>query len=404
MKTLLSGTVALVILAAGAGPTIADTIPAPTRTIPVLNSAQLNAALAAAVAGDHIVLANGNYAGFTVERSGSGDAPIVIWAANTLAAKITGDVYIKGNAVWLVGANLGNKHVYIEGADDRLSSSYSSGASFPIAVSAKARRAEIDHNEIDNKNLGGIATADRAGLRMDYTASVDDFTYAHHVHHNHFRNTSRGTVNEPDNNAIASARANTDIRTGVVIEYNLVANWYGGRCIYTKSHANTIRYNTCVDGNEAVYNRTGNENLWSANWIENISALILYGKDNRAIGNRLTNGAITVMMGTCSSLTHTFCSGPPRQEAAANTFLAGNIGKLVIGKRPSVTNGVPATFPAVNTRVEAHVTGNGCGQGTITCGTHQGTVFSATTSEPIRQAFKLTPDQVGPHAPTAPGI
>jgi hypothetical protein len=77
---------------------------------------------------------------------------------------------------------------------------------------------------------------------------------------------------------------------------------------------------------------------------------------------------------------------------------------LVIGKRPSVTNGVPATFPAVNTRVEAHVTGNGCSQGTITCGTHQGTVFSATTSEPIPQAFKLTPDQVGPHAPTAPGI
>ena len=344
MKTLLA---ALLLLTTAVETARADTIPAPVRTRYVASTSQLNNVLSTALPGDHIVLANATYAGFTDTRSGDSANPIVIRATNILGARVSGDIYIKGNAVWLVGVT--GKRVYIEGADDRLSRSYFSGASFPITVKPSARRAQIDHNEIDNKDQGGIVKEDRAGLRMDYTAGVSDYVYAHHVHHNYFHNTPRGPAPEPDNNAIASSTMDRTVRTGVVIEYNLVADWYGGRCIYTKSHANTIRYNTCVNGNEAVYNRVGNENLWLANWLENIPALVLYGRDHSAIGNTMTDGGIWLMMGTCSSLTSVSCPAP-NQQAAANTLLAGNIGKLVIGKRPTVTNGVTATVPVVDIR------------------------------------------------------
>src|ERR671921_401329 len=67
-----------------------DDPPAPLRTVNVGTSAQLNSALANALPGDHIVLANATYSGSrTLSRAGTATAPIVIKAATKHGATLT---------------------------------------------------------------------------------------------------------------------------------------------------------------------------------------------------------------------------------------------------------------------------------------------------------------------------
>ena len=100
-----------------------DSIPGPTRTIIVSSSSQLGSALNNAQPGDHIVLTNGSYPGFTVSRSGQIGKPIVIRAGNTLAAKVSGSITLNGNDVYVVGVDVTNGNVVIKGARDRISRS-----------------------------------------------------------------------------------------------------------------------------------------------------------------------------------------------------------------------------------------------------------------------------------------
>jgi len=61
-------------------------------TINVTDDASLTAALAAVNPGDVVVLADGTYSGFTVSRSGTATAPILIKAANQGGANIASGV------------------------------------------------------------------------------------------------------------------------------------------------------------------------------------------------------------------------------------------------------------------------------------------------------------------------
>ena len=66
-------------------------------TINVSTSSQLTSAVAAANPGDTIVMANGNYSGFTITRSGSSSAAITVQAANVGGAVInSGTVQLNG--------------------------------------------------------------------------------------------------------------------------------------------------------------------------------------------------------------------------------------------------------------------------------------------------------------------
>src|SRR5271170_7055341 len=61
-------------------------------TYNVTSDSTLSTALGEVVAGDTVVLANGNYAGFTVSRSGTAAAPITIKAATQGSAVITSGI------------------------------------------------------------------------------------------------------------------------------------------------------------------------------------------------------------------------------------------------------------------------------------------------------------------------
>lgn len=116
---------------AGGNNTGGGNLPSATRTVNVASAAQLTTALNNAQPGDHIVLANGSYNGFTVEKSGTSVKPIVIRAANVLGAKV-GNVTINGNYVWVMGMNAGGSYFLINGSYARFSRNYLKSGSIAV--------------------------------------------------------------------------------------------------------------------------------------------------------------------------------------------------------------------------------------------------------------------------------
>ena len=89
----------------------------------VASSRQLSCALNNAMPGNHIVLENGSYSGFTVSRSGQEGNPIVIRAVDTLAAKVSGRIILRGNDLYVVGVDVTQGNVVIEANRNRISRS-----------------------------------------------------------------------------------------------------------------------------------------------------------------------------------------------------------------------------------------------------------------------------------------
>jgi Chondroitinase B len=380
-------------------------IPAPSRTTYVSSSSQLSKAINNAVAGDHIVLTNGTYSGFTVSRSGQSGKPIVIRAGNLHAAKFSGNIIIDGSYVWVIGMDMRSHGISISGAYDRVSGNlFKSSTVNAIYAGKTSRNAEIDHNE----HAGGIITRDNLdpiGLR--YSCSLRP---NHYVHHNYLHD-GIGTNSDALASGWGTVCSGLSPEGGSLFEHNFVENWYAGSCISVKSSGNTFRFNTCLGNKDVaqeakdlvgahayqgVRNRVGRQNQYIANWLEGVNQLRIYDAGNTVIGNKVIRSSIWISSGNMAV-------GDPREEgyiAATDTLVVLNDGRLEIGRNFSCCNSKPAKA----TRVEAHITGNRCKQGSIVCGNHTGTTFSATATHTSPTAFKLSASQVGPFAPTAPKL
>src|SRR5687768_17025730 len=75
----------------------------PVRTVSVATAAQLRDALAAALPGDHIVVARGEYEGaFDIRASGTPERPIVVRSAAPRQAAFVGQTQLDVRAAWIV--------------------------------------------------------------------------------------------------------------------------------------------------------------------------------------------------------------------------------------------------------------------------------------------------------------
>jgi hypothetical protein len=383
-RCICLGAAILASSSASASSAVAD--PEPLRTVPVSSSGELTSALAAAQPGDHLLLADGTYEGFLVSRSGREADPIVIRAGNILEAKVRGSITVTGDYVWIVGMDMQANQIAVHGQRDRVSRNRLGKVDFPIVMSSIAHNATVDHNEIDHGGTGGDP-ADRRGIRMNYSATGSD--YNHHIHHNYLHNTGG-----KNNNAIVSSEngATRDLNTGTIIEYNLVENWSGGRCVGLKSGWNIIRFNTCLNCvREEMVNRAGQHNQWIANWIENCGALRIMDIHNTAIGNYSPKTGVWLHIG------NTYRDGPPATAGAnyyrvEDALVVANTGPLSIGEHYT---SVAPQLPVINSTIEAH-------KGSISYGLHSGIEVLDKTAREVPAAFKLSPSDVGPFAPTAP--
>jgi poly(beta-D-mannuronate) lyase len=379
-----------------------DSIPAPTRTIMVSSSSQLLSALEKAQPGDHIVLTNGKYSGFTVSRSGKNGMPVVIRAANKLSAKISGSpVTVSGDYVWLVGLDFTNG-VVVEGTGDRVTSSRLKVKGTAIHLKATALlghslNAEIDHNEI-------ISMPEPSGktwnaIRVD--VGHDDL--GHKIYRNHIHGAPEWTAPAGAVVALQLGFSNHRLKMGrVLFELNLIEDWKNSDTTYisVKTSGHTLRLNTVIRGKQPATNREGHHNSWISNYFENTKGLRVRDMDTLIVGNVLVNGgAIQLMTGDVDPDTAGNFGDPARNDKlfprAERTLVAGNTGKLQVGlglnELPSIT------LKVLDTRIEKH-------SGTVELFAQEGTTQSPTTAQVYPAAFKLTPSDVGPFAPTAPQI
>ena len=223
-------------------------------------------------------------------------------------------------------------------------------------------------------------------------------SYGNGVGHKIYRNYFHGAKGRNANALEIGTNGNhRTVQTDVVAEYNLIADWTGGRCLSTKVGGTTLRFNTCLNaGSEDAVNRLGTRNKWIANWIEGSTgdALRIIDQGNEVIGNRIIGSAhLRLHTGNCTP-PESGLSGcaSPAYPAATDTLLAGNDGEVRVGDGYNCCN-----VPARNTRIEAH-------EGEIKYGNHGNTDVSDSTSRTIPDAVKLSPPDVGPFAPTAPRL
>jgi Chondroitinase B len=354
-------------------------IPGPTRTIIVSSSSQLLSALNNAQPGDHILLTNGSYPGFTLSRSGQIGQPIVIRAGNTLAAKVSGSITLGGNDVYVVGVDVTGGSVVIKGARNRISSSRLRSRGSAVRLESSARSAIVDHNEIDSQ-----ATPTTRGW-FGIKVAVNRRDVNHRIYRNYLHGAPRWTTGD-DNSAILLGTGSFRlINAGVLVEYNLIMDWHGdAETISVKTSGHTIRFNTAIDVEQFV-NRMGTGSTWSANWLENSKGIRIHDKNQALLGNR---GPIRIYGGDPGTDTDTYYQ-------PIDTLVSGNTGGLEIGK--GFINGVADALPAKNTKVEAHT-------GLVSRLNEVNTIITSRTTRAVPKAFKLMPSDVGPFAPTAPRI
>ncbi len=265
------------------------------RTVNVGNNSQLTTALSTALPGDEIILANGNYAGFTMTRSGLGPEPnnlIKIKAQNQGGAVInsgvihfnnTAHVTVEGLTITTPGAvrtfdNVSwNVGVLFQSADysqltrSTLMLSGQPANTYWVMLAGDSNHNRIDHNEIGPDPGSGIYIYTRGNPNIPgvtFTPSVDRGPWAHGLgpyNPNMARNTRidhnyiHGHTNR-ESLILGGIGMTGDYQdTATVVEYNLFENNAGdSELISIKTSGSTIRYNTVRDGYGAIVNRAGN--------------------------------------------------------------------------------------------------------------------------------------------------
>jgi hypothetical protein len=259
------------------------------RTIDVANQMQLVAAVDAAVAGDCILVANGQYSGVTVHAKGNANAPIVIKAVNRLGATFSSAIVLNAaEFVVLAGFSFNGTAPALTITDSKscrlTRSKVQLGNGTWIVVDGSSDGTRIDHCD-----LGGAATtSDIVNPTGLSTNTLIDRNYFHDLSATH-------TI------TLGCCGATYDYHdTGDIAEHNLFQSCNSGAELFSiKSSASTVRYNTvrACDGDIDI--RSGRHNLIYGNWVFNGtkgSGIRMY-EDDHQVFNNYVESARTLQMG-----------------------------------------------------------------------------------------------------------
>lgn len=264
------------------------------RIVNVSSSSALSSAVAAAIPGDHIVLANGNYAALKINsKNGTATNPIVIRAANRLGA-----VFNSGQLEFATSS-----HVIIDGMDWTANSTTKFTSSnncritrskfhlaetnslkWIIIQGANSNRNRIDHNEFGPKSqLGNFITIDGDASQVSQYDRID---------HNYFHDIGPRATNEKE--AIRMGWSQISMSSAfTTLEYNLFVNCDGDpEIVSVKSGDNTIRYNTFRTSQGSLSLRHGNRNSVYGNFMfgggkSGTGGIRVYGQDHKIYNNYL---------------------------------------------------------------------------------------------------------------------
>jgi hypothetical protein len=244
-----------------------DTPIACMRTVPVSNNAELGQAASAAMPGDCIVLADGNYTMLTLKTKGTAPFPIVFRAANRGKAVATaGDLVLSGAAYTIVEGlswtSSGN--VQIANSDHCRISRFTfrpmERAEVDwIVVSGTSDSSRIDHNDLGPKKvLSNMVMLSGEGSQIVQHTRID---------HNYFHDVTNTGGNGWE--SIRAGLSGLALSSGYsIIEYNLFERAEGDpETISMKSSDSIVRYNTFRATPGEITLRHGNRNLVYGNFM-----------------------------------------------------------------------------------------------------------------------------------------
>ncbi|MEV0889187.1 polysaccharide lyase 6 family protein [Streptomyces microflavus] len=261
-------------------------------TVNVSSSKQLTTAMANAVAGQTIVLANGSYSiGKLNAKNGTSSAPITIMAAQQGKAIITGgqlevlsSSYVTFSGLKWTNSNTlkitSSHHIRLTRNHFRLTES--SSLKWIIIQGANSHHNRIDHNLFEEKHqLGNFITIDGSSTQPSQYDLID---------YNHFRNIGPRATNEMEAIRVGwSAISKSDGFT--TVENNLFENCDGDpEIVSVKSNANTVRYNTFRTSQGSVSLRHGNRSQVHGNFFfgggkTGTGGVRVYGQDHKIYNN-----------------------------------------------------------------------------------------------------------------------
>jgi hypothetical protein len=293
---------------------------------------QLNRALADARPGDEIVLADGDYTGFAITRSGTSSNPIVIRAANLLGARVTsGQITVDASRVTLHGID----HVGSDGvrigrnavADDvkiwrcRFRDQTGTGS---IAIRTdNAKRTEIAYCEVRNWKGCGVLLGASAGTRDSV------------VRHCLFKDTPAG-FEENGTEAIRTLGAR-DIDLGALLYRCRASNWKSDGETLKLSSSSCIVRQCVTEDSHHLNNRGGQNNIFDACWTKGSWGIgvhdgYLPDRTNKVLGCRTESArdGIYVRGGTVEPGVNAVRGGPSNWNLAEGCVVAGCEGRVKI--------------------------------------------------------------------------
>lgn len=380
----------------------------------VANDSQLAAALNNATAGTTIRLADGvTYGGnYALSQVFPANNPLIVVGTYGHTSTLTGTWTFTGNNTILMGCRI-TGNILLRGFNNKVLANkmtqWVNNCIVPGNNASPGSHCEVAYNEAWAPAAWGPDTGSNTQFRMWLRATTggdDQYNTVHThawVHHNFIHDMPE----KPDPSRFSSGQSDS-IEPGES-SYNwsqypysprFFSRWYiednlekdhlqsGGGAVYDCKLPGTIfRRITIINAaSPKISLRLGHSSIIESCWWGlNEGRIEVHGRRHKIIANNMNGGFGILLISGAQSAD----SDENGQGSAAETHVASNIGRVVVGyDRGSV-------FPAEDTLIEDHT-----GDVTLVSGNHTGTINtpSASPTYTAPSAVQLTESDVGPDA------
>ena len=319
------------------------------RIINVATQTQFQTAMNGALAGDTIILANGNYTAFKVTgKNGTPADRIVVRAANPFGAVFNAGQLELLNCSYLTFENfrwtLANT-VKLNGSQqirltrNRFQLTETTSLKWIIIQGDNSDHNRVDHNEFGPKSqLGNFVTISGGASQSSQYDLID---------HNYFHDIGPRAVNEMESVRVGDSTLSQSSGF-TVVEYNLFENCDGDpEIVSVKTNDNTVRYNTFRTSQGVLSARQGNRGGFYGNFFlgggkTGTGGVRIYGDDHKIYNNYFENltgtgfdAPVTIQNGDADNAQLPGADQSkhyrPQRITVVNNTLVNNVNNIEIG-------------------------------------------------------------------------
>ena len=329
------------------------------RIVNVATQTQFQTAMNGALAGDTIILADGNYTAFKVTgKNGTPADRIVVRSANPFGAIFNAGQLELLNCSYMTFENFRwtlantvklNASQQIRLTRNRFQLTETTSLKWIIIQGDNSDHNRVDHNEFGPKaQLGNFVTISGGASQSSQYDLID---------HNYFHDIGPRAVNEMESVRVGDSTLSQSSGF-TVVEYNLFENCDGDpEIVSIKTNDNTVRYNTFRTSQGVLSARQGNRSSFYGNFFlgggkTGTGGVRIYGDDHKIYNNYFEgltgtgfDAPVTIQNGDADNAQLPGADQTkhyrPQRITVANNTLVNNVNNIEIG----YTNGGSYTRP-----------------------------------------------------------